>query len=664
MTTNRKDAAPKGRAYSLLTIKAMDDDARTISGIATTPTPDRVGDIVDPLGAKFANPLPLLWQHDSSQPIGEATFGRPTKNGIPFTAKFADVAEPASLKDRLDTAWASVKARLVKGVSIGFRGLEYSFMESGGIRYTETEILELSIVTIPANVDATIQTIKSYDRAAKGKSVVRISQPGASGKSPEPKPLEGKQMNVQDQIKSFETERTAKAADVAALLEKCEGASFDTEQKEQYDTLTSDIDSIDTHLKDLKKAQSILGATAAPVKSVDPGQGGEAAAAAAITSRRASDIIVVEKKLEKGIRFARFAGALANCKGNLNDAASFVKSKFPEDRGLPTMFKMYQELDQETICKAAVAAGTTGDATWAGPLVQYRDMVEDFIEYLRPMTIVGKLPLKRVPFNIRIPRQTTGGAASWVGENKAKPVTNLAFDNVTMKWFKLATIAVITQELARFSSPAAEGLIRDALAEAIAQQMDADFIDPDNAGVTDVMPASILNGVTAVAASGTNEAALRTDIASVFAPFIAANMSPTTGYWVMTPSQALKISLMVNALGQPAFPGVTLNGGTFWGMPVIVSQTLATIADSTGDGIIALVDASSILLADDGQATIDVSTQASVQMSSTPDNPETAATVLRSLWQDNLIGIRAERFVNWLKARPQAAQYIHGANYH
>ena len=37
---------------------------RMITGVATTPTPDRVGDIIEPLGVRFNNPLPLLWQHD------------------------------------------------------------------------------------------------------------------------------------------------------------------------------------------------------------------------------------------------------------------------------------------------------------------------------------------------------------------------------------------------------------------------------------------------------------------------------------------------------------------------------------------------------------------------------------------------------------------------
>lgn len=49
------------RAYSVLEIKAVDDDSQVISGIATTPETDRMGDIVDPMGAKFAAEIPLLW---------------------------------------------------------------------------------------------------------------------------------------------------------------------------------------------------------------------------------------------------------------------------------------------------------------------------------------------------------------------------------------------------------------------------------------------------------------------------------------------------------------------------------------------------------------------------------------------------------------------------
>lgn len=155
------------RAYSLLDVKAFDDDAREIAGVATTPEPDRMGDVVEPLGAKFAAELPLLWQHRHDSPVGVVRFGKPTKAGIPFRASIARIESAGALKDMVDMAWDSVKAKLVRGVSIGFRALEYAFMESGGVRFSEVEIYELSLVTIPANASATIQTIKAMDTAGR-----------------------------------------------------------------------------------------------------------------------------------------------------------------------------------------------------------------------------------------------------------------------------------------------------------------------------------------------------------------------------------------------------------------------------------------------------------------------------------------------------------------
>ncbi|WP_313178966.1 HK97 family phage prohead protease [Stenotrophomonas sp.] len=153
----------ENRAYSLLEVKNYDDDEQVITGWATTPEPDRYGDVVEPMGAKFAAELPLLWQHRHDSPVGIVKFGKPTKDGIPFTASVAKIATPGALKDMCDLAWQSVKEKLVRGVSIGFRALEYSYMDGGGIRFTECEIYELSLVTIPANAAATIQSIKAMD---------------------------------------------------------------------------------------------------------------------------------------------------------------------------------------------------------------------------------------------------------------------------------------------------------------------------------------------------------------------------------------------------------------------------------------------------------------------------------------------------------------------
>lgn len=152
------------RAYSLIEVKSFDDDKRVIEGIATTPSPDRMKDRVNPLGAKFTLPIPFLWQHRHSEPIGSVIDADPGKNGIPFKAQLAKSDEPGKLKDRLDEAWQSLKLRLVRATSIGFNPLKWSFLDDGGVDYEEWDWLELSAVTIPAQPEAAITAVKSLDR--------------------------------------------------------------------------------------------------------------------------------------------------------------------------------------------------------------------------------------------------------------------------------------------------------------------------------------------------------------------------------------------------------------------------------------------------------------------------------------------------------------------
>src|SRR5215831_9129456 len=169
------------RAYSVLNVKRVDNELRKIEGMATTPTTDRMGDIVEPLGVTYKNPLPLLWQHNHDQPVGDVTFAKPSEKGVAFTAQIADPAKATSptLRNRLMEAWDSVKLGLVKGVSIGFIPTEYNFMKDGGLRIEKSEVYELSLVTIPANAEATILQIKSADlRAAFGTKQQPITYEG------------------------------------------------------------------------------------------------------------------------------------------------------------------------------------------------------------------------------------------------------------------------------------------------------------------------------------------------------------------------------------------------------------------------------------------------------------------------------------------------------
>lgn len=650
------------RAYSVLTVRSIDEDARVIRGVATSPTPDRMGDIVEPLGVSFKNPLPLLWQHNHQKPIGTVKFDKPTKDGITFEASLAAIDEPGALKDRVDEAWQSVKAGIVRAVSIGFRALEYSLLKEGGYRFTKSEVIELSLVTIPANSDATITVIRSVDtaiRAATGQhsadnpSRTKAAPSRESGFISNQSPKgRGSTMakTIREQIEAFEATRSAKSARMDELMQKAadEGVTLDAEQTEEYDGLEAEVKSIDEHLVRLARLEKTQAKEAKAVDAKD--------ADAASASRGGRVAAEAKTVLPKGTAFTRYAMALARSKGNLMQAAEVAKGwgDTPE---------------VETVLRAAVSAGTTTDADWAKPLVEYQNMASEFIDLLRPQTIIGRIPgLRRVPFNIKIPRQTAGSAAQWVGEGAPKPVSELAFDNITLGFSKLAGIVVLTDELVRFSNPSAEALVRQDLINTIVQTVDRDFVDPAKAASAGVSPASITYGVTPVIASGTTADDFRADYKALVANFLAVNMSLAGAVWIMTETQALALSLMQNPLGQSEFPGISMTGGTLMGIPVILSENIPANPGSgspvTGAGSrIILAKASEILLADDGQVMLDSSREASLQMDSAPTNPPTASTVLVSLWQHNLLALRAERYINWAKRRAGVVQYIDGANY-
>src|SRR5690606_574387 len=108
----KRDLKKEGqqRAYSMFEVKSVTEagDKYVIEGIATTPTPDRYGDVVEPKGAKFKLPIPLLWQHKRDQPIGQVIEAKVTDAGIFVKCQIAKIDEPGRLKDRLDEAWQSI----------------------------------------------------------------------------------------------------------------------------------------------------------------------------------------------------------------------------------------------------------------------------------------------------------------------------------------------------------------------------------------------------------------------------------------------------------------------------------------------------------------------------------------------------------------------------
>jgi HK97 family phage major capsid protein/HK97 family phage prohead protease len=618
-------------AWSTLEIKAIDVEQRVIEGIASTPTADRGGDVLVPEGASFALPMPLLWQHDQKQPIGEVFEASVTPQGIAIRARVAQLDEPGALRDRLESAWQSIKLKLVRGLSIGWRPIEAKPLPKGGLHVSKWLWAELSAVTIPQNVDATILAVKSADLAAPGRHPSRDRDPLPIVRAEKGAPrMESK--TLQEQITSFETSRAAKYARMTAIMTKSAdaGATLDQAETDEYDGLEAELKAIDAHLVRLKALEATTIAKATPITAKNPEE--------ASLQRSGVPIISVKSNLAPATAFIRYVQALAVSRGSTLQAVEYAKrwhDSTPE---------------VELVLKAAVAAGTTTDATWAGPLAPITPLTTDFLALLRPATILGKVDtFFRVPFNVSVASQTGGGTYQWVGQGAPKPVGKLQFGTITLTILKCAGIIVITEELARTSTPSAEEVIRRDMVNGIAAFLDTEFIDPTKAAVAGVSPGSVTNGVTPITTAGTSPANARTDIQAL-ANAMTAALIPTAGaVLILSETNALALTNALNPLGQPLFPGMSQGGGMIMGYKAVASQ-------SAGNTV-ALVQPSAILYADDGGVTIDVSREASLQMDTALDNPPLATTLLTSLWQMNLVGLRAERFINWKKARAGVVQY-------
>lgn len=452
--------------------------------------------------------------------------------------------------------------------------------------------------------------------------------------------------SISDQIKDLENTRAAKVAAMQAITEKCadEGVTKDAAQREEFDTLRADVDSVDAEIKDLKVMQQYEAENAKAVDATTSQRG---------TESRHHAVVKNTQKLEPGIMFARYAQALAVGRGNLHQSLEYAKGRFGDNPEIVNTLK------------AAVAAGTTTDTTWASPLVDYQNFAGDFVEFLRPQTIIGRAEqyLRRVPFNVRIAGQTSGGTAYWVGEGAPKPLTSFDFNAITLGHSKVAAIAVITDELARLSTPSAESLVRQSLADAVIERIDIDFIDPAKTAAAGVSPASLTNGVTPIASSGTDADAVRADLRALVGTYLAANQTLQGAFLIMSPTTALALSLMYNDLGTAqAFPNIGPAGGNLNGIPVIVSNYV--VGDTAG-GMVIMVNGSDVFLADDGQVVLDASREASLQMLDNPTNNSATATAtsMVSMFQTNSVAIRAERWINWAKRRANAVQYLSGVNW-
>lgn len=650
-------------AYTFLKLSSIDAEARVITGIASTPTPDRDGDVINPKGLRFKSPLPLLLHHDTRMPVGTVVFKSPRESGIEFVAHIPKVTEPGIVKDRTDEAFHSAKYGLITGASIRFlaRRDKVRQNKSGGLDIDEAEVVEMSMVTIPCNPDAGISGVKSLfhpvDPASGIETVPKqLHTPGVTGTVVRLANKDASTMKpIAERKTAFVAEKAAKVAKLNEIAGEDDGQTMSAEQQTQFDTLTDEIKSLDSQLARLETLEQVNKANAVTVNGDSTKSASE--------SRGSSVVSVSAPKLPPGIGFARAVKSRLVARLDGRNAIEVAKEMYPSDD------RLHAHLNHDVTVrnvlmqmKAAVPAATTTLSAWAGALVDPTNLAGEFVEFLRPETIIGRLNLRAVPTNVRLIEQTQGGTGYWVGQGAPKPLTSFGYAPITLSPTKVASIAVATEESLRFSTPSLDMLIRDGLRGALVERVDRDLLDPAEAGSSNVQPASLTHGLVALSSAGTSADNIRTDIAKLIRALRSANLRGRIAI-VLPDSLLTAMAWMTNSLGQPEFPGVTGEGGTFNGIRFIGSEYVAN-SSGAGNMVIAIAE-NEVFISDDGGVTVDASREATLQMLDNPTNNSATATATTgvSMWQTNSVAFRAEWFINWQKRRSTAVAYMDDVNW-
>lgn len=141
------------------TAKAEGGDSKLVTFTITTDAPDRDRDVISvdgwDLKAYKKNPV-VLWAHDYRQlPVARAKSIKVDGNKI---SAVADFTESAALDEFAAKVHAFVRAGLLNATSVGFRPLKYAYNEQrGGVDFEAAELLEFSVVPVPANAQALVE---------------------------------------------------------------------------------------------------------------------------------------------------------------------------------------------------------------------------------------------------------------------------------------------------------------------------------------------------------------------------------------------------------------------------------------------------------------------------------------------------------------------------
>lgn len=271
----------------------------------------------------------------------------------------------------------------------------------------------------------------------------------------------------------------------------------------------------------------------------------------------------------------------------------------------------------------------------------------DLLAAIRPLTVLGRLGVRRLPIRTRMLTSNVGAVAAWLGEGKPAPLRLGAFTAQTLDDRKIVALMVASNELLRSDVIDVERGLLDDLLSACRQVLDMTFLDPTNAGEPGERPAAITHpsqGGILIPSTGSTVAALDTDLKAAVAALIAAGSNLERAKWVLSQALATKLS-MVRGSGVLSYPGLSTPSGLLANLPWIASQ-------SAPSNTISLVDPTHAGVSEE-EPLLSTSKSGAIDMSASPG--EDRMVVPLSLFQAESTALRAILHVNFMARKPAAA---------
>jgi len=610
---------------------------------------DRHGTRINPAGWRLdqfnRNPV-ALFGHAGGFPIGRWEGVRVEDDRL--VGRLALAAKGTSA--RIDEIRKLVEQGILRAVSAGFNVVKYG-APGGNYDFEEQELYEASLVSVGSNTNALARaralnisnetmSLAFGEHAGFGRRDWAAGEHAdtrtADGRRAPPKANPTMENSLSQRIESAQTNIVAMNDRLAALN------ADDVLDLGAIDDLLDKIDKGNAELAVMKRSEA---ATAARAGGLSPAPQKPSAPAV-----QRLPLGVVRKEVDPLDLFFRRAVVRVQ---------SVIQNKDP-DEVLAQRYPGHEPTAAMT--RAAVLGASTTVTGWAAELVETATTA--FLNSLQPASVYPALAAAgtKVTFgpnsgNIKIPSRasTPSISGSFVGEASPIPVRKLGLTTKTLTPHKMGVISVFSREIAKYSNPAIEGIVRRAIIEDTAVTIDTLLLDA-TAGSA-IRPAGLTNGVasltpTAVVA-GQEYNAIIADLKKLYAPFAAANRG-TNLRLLMNPAQAISLSM---------YPGPG-NTGFNWSEQ-FTSRFSPIVSTSIPVADIFLIDADDFLTATGDTPEFDLSEEAVLHMDdtsplaiSTVGSPNVVAAPAASMFQTAQVAVRMLLDITWATRRAGSIQWL------